>query len=155
VEHLRRAADGVAAAPIGRTIEELDAVSAFLADHLMPHAEAEERALYPVVGKTLGAPGATATMSRDHVEIRRLTGELAALRAQITGGALSDQQARALRGLLYGLYAIVKLHFAKEEEVYLPLLDAHLTPVEAQELFAAMERAAQAAKRANGLAGPQ
>jgi hypothetical protein len=94
-------------------------------------------------------------MSRDHVEIRRLTNELAALRTQITGGALSDDQARALRGLLYGFYAIVKLHFAKEEEVYLPLLDARLTPVEAQELFAAMERAAQAAKRAYGPAGPQ
>jgi len=30
--------------------------------------------------------------------------------------------------VLYGLYAIVKLHFAKEEEVYLPILDQRLTP---------------------------
>jgi hypothetical protein len=48
--------------------------------------------------------------------------------------------------VLYGLYALVKVHFAKEEEVYLPLLDARLQPREAREMFAGMEEAAHAAK---------
>jgi iron-sulfur cluster repair protein YtfE (RIC family) len=100
----------------------------FLRHHLIPHAEAEDRALYPVVGTVMGAPDATATMSRDHVEVGRLTDELASLRSELSGPTLGEAQAKALRRVLYGLYALVKLHFAKEEEVYLPLLDARLSP---------------------------
>ncbi len=37
--------------------------------------------------------------------------------------------------MLYGLYSIVKLHFAKEEEIYLPILDNHLSEGDAHELF--------------------
>jgi len=37
----------------------------------LPHARAEDEVLYPVVEEILGATGATATMSRDHVEIAR------------------------------------------------------------------------------------
>jgi hypothetical protein len=48
--------------------------------------------------------------------------------------------------VLYGLYAVVKIHFAKEEEVYLPILDARLTADEAHQLFEAMGRAAQEAR---------
>ena len=45
-----------------------------------------------------------------------------------------------LRALaLYGLYAIVKVHFAKEEEIYLPILEARLTPEEAARMFEEME----------------
>ena len=61
-------------------------------------------------------------------------------------GALALAQANALRRVLYGLYALVKVHFAKEEEVYLPLLDARLTPGEAHAMFEAMEAAAKEAK---------
>lgn len=55
-------------------------------------------------------------------------------------------QTKALRRVLYGLYALVKVHFAKEEEVYLPILDARLTPETAHEMFAAMESAAHTAR---------
>lgn len=85
-------------------------------------------------------------MSRDHVEVGRLVEELASLRAQPWGAALSEAQARALRRVLYGLYALVKVHFAKEEEVYLPLLDSKLSAQEARQMFAAMEQAAAHAR---------
>jgi hypothetical protein len=49
---------------------------------------------------------------------------------------------------LYGLYALVKVHFAKEEEVYLPILEERLSPEEAKEMFEAMENAAVHAKQA-------
>jgi hypothetical protein len=45
---------------------------------------------------------------------------------------------RELQRTLYGLYAIIRLHVAKEEEVYLPLLDVGLAPVEANDMFRAM-----------------
>lgn len=149
VEALRITADAVGEVPLAVLQRGLDEAYAFLAHHLLAHAQAEERALYPVVQKVLGAPEATATMSRDHVEVGRLVEELGALRAQMAGvSAPSDPQARALRRVLYGLYALLKVHFAKEEEVYLPLLDARLSPAEAQRMFQSMETAAQEARRA-------
>ena len=58
----------------------VDGSYAFLHDELLPHARAEEAALYPVVQRVIGAPEVTATMARDHVEVGALTAELAALR---------------------------------------------------------------------------
>lgn len=124
----------------------IDNAYTFLTHHLIPHARAEEKALYPVVRKVMGTEEGTATMSRDHIEIEQLTQELGLLRSKIAGTKITVKQANALRCVLYGLYAIVKLHFAKEEEVYLPLLDARLRPEEAQAMFEAMETAAQEAK---------
>jgi hypothetical protein len=96
----------------------------------------------------MGASDATATMSRDHVEVGRLTEELTRLRDRLAGNAPGDADAAALRRLLYGLYALVRVHFAKEEEVYLPLLDARLNADEAHSMFEAMEAAAARAKGA-------
>lgn len=61
---------------------------------------------------------------------------------------VSAQKFKALQRVLYGLYALVKVHFAKEEEVYLPILEERLSPEEAREMFEAMERAAGQAKSA-------
>lgn len=152
VEELRAAADAVGQAPPDVLGQKIDAAYLFLVGHLIPHAHAEERALYPVVARILGSPEATATMSRDHVEVGRLTTELRALKDQLTGGTPSATLATDLRRVLYGLYALVKVHFAKEEEVYLPLLDARLTPTEARAMFAAMEAAATEAKANAGAA---
>lgn len=124
----------------------IDQACTFLTRHLIPHAQAEEIALYPVVRKVMGSEEGTATMSRDHIEVERLTQELELLRSQITRTRITVQQSNSLRRVLYGLYTLVKVHFAKEEEVYLPLLDAHLRPEEAKAMFSAMESAAQEAK---------
>ncbi len=146
VEALRAVADTVGEIPVEALRRDVGAVYEFLMDHLIPHAVAEDRALYPVVGKLLRAPAATATMSRDHVEVGRLTHELAVLRQHLAGGALGYAQTQALRRVLYGLYALVKVHFAKEEEIYLPLLDERLAPAEARAMFEAMEAAATEAR---------
>ena len=87
------------------------------------------------------APGATRTMHRDHVEVVALTQELTRLRNSLTDAPRADQR-RALQRVLYGHYTVVRLHFAKEEEVYLPVLDAGLSPEEATEMFRAMHEAA-------------
>ena len=143
IEMFRTAADAVGGESLEQLRHHVDAVHAFLAHHLIPHARAEEQALYPVVEQVMGAPEATGTMRRDHLEIGRLTDELEDLRLQIAGTRdLTEKQEQALRRVLYGLYTVVALHFAKEEEVYLPLLDARLTPDAAREMFAEMEMAA-------------
>ncbi|MFN8559136.1 MAG: hemerythrin domain-containing protein [Dehalococcoidia bacterium] len=152
VQSLRRAAEAVGSAPAATLRGAVDEAYAFLTEHLIPHAQAEDRALYPAEQRVLGAPEATATMSRDHVEVGRLTAELAALRPAVMTDQLTESDGHALRRVLYGLYALITVHFAKEEEVYLPLLDARLKPDEATRMFTAMEEAAHAAKATHGLA---
>lgn len=139
VELLKNAADSVGVVSQEELKKKVDEAYDFLTHHLIPHATAEDKALYPVVGKVMDALDATKTMSRDHVEVGKLTEELTTLRQ-----ALSDEV--GLRRVLYGLYALVKVHFAKEEEIYLPLLDSKLSQEEAEEMFENMENAAKEAK---------
>lgn len=120
----------------------------FLTAHLIPHAQAEDAALYPVVGRVMGAANATATMSRDHVEVGELTGQLGALRQRAAAGPLDAAGILDVRRVLYGLYALLHVHFAKEEEVYLPLLDKGLSAAEVSEMYERMEAAAAKAKAA-------
>jgi iron-sulfur cluster repair protein YtfE (RIC family) len=141
VERLREAAeaadggvDAVFEAALADALE-------FLSNQLVPHARAEDAVLYPAVERVMHAPGATATMTRDHVEVVALTEELQRLRDELAG-AWTPARRREARRLLYGLYAMIRLHFAKEEEIYLPLLDAGLTAAQAQEMFTAMHTAA-------------
>jgi iron-sulfur cluster repair protein YtfE (RIC family) len=146
VDQLRAAADSVGEndpATLAAVREALD----FLEHHLIPHAEAEDRALYPVVARIMGAPDATATMRRDHAEVGKLTTELGMLREELAMAGGSPFLYRELRRVLYGLFALVELHFAKEEEVYLPILDANLTAEQAADLFKQMEAAAGHAQR--------
>jgi iron-sulfur cluster repair protein YtfE (RIC family) len=82
-------------------------------------------------------------MARDHAEVAALTAELAALQARLmAASALDDDLANGLRRVLYGLHHLVKVHFAKEEEIYLPILDARLSDAEAKQMFVDMEAAA-------------
>ncbi len=149
VDRIRQVAEMIAEAPQSDIRNGVEEVYDFLANHLKPHAEAEEAALYPAVQKVLGSPDATKTMSRDHVEVGAYIAELATIRNGLTDDALTTEQAKALQRVLYGVYGLVKVHFAKEEEVYLPILDQHLTAGSARELFEAMEAAAHEAKHAS------
>lgn len=148
IELLGKVGDFVGEVPLSSLQKGVDEAYDFLTRHLIPHATAEDEALYPVVGRVMGAPEATATMRRDHVEVGRLVEELGQLRSRLASGTLSDDELKALRRVLYGLFAVVKLHFAKEEEIYLPLLDERLSPAEASRMFAAMEAAAERAHQA-------
>lgn len=147
VEQLRAVADAIGTVPIESIRQGVDEVYTFLTEQLTPHAQAEERVLYPTVGRLMGAAEATATMSHEHTAIHRSTQELGTLRQRLSDAYLSAAEEQALRRVLYGLYALVKEHFAKEEEIYLPLLDARLSAQEALQMFEALEMAAQEAKR--------
>ena len=143
IEQMLKVADSLPDAPQEQIREGVQEVYEFLAYHLIPHAQAEDATLYPTVQKVLGSPDATRTMSRDHVEVGRYVEELAGLQQD-----LSTQSFKSLQRVLYGVYALVKVHFAKEEEVYLPILEARLSAEEATEMFEAMERAAGQFKQA-------
>jgi len=145
IEALRTLADSVEEASMRTLQSGLDEAYRFLTHQLIPHADAEDRVFYPVIAKLMGATQSTLTMSRDHVEIDRLTDELRVLRSELHN-TLTTAQAQALRRLLYGLYTLIKVHLAKEEEIYLPLVDANMTASEARAMFKAMSSAAKKAK---------
>ena len=47
----------------------------------------------------------------------------------------AQAQLKDVRRLLYGLHTLIKAHFAKEEEIYLPLLDRQLSDGDAHHLL--------------------
>lgn len=130
IDALREAGDLIGEQPADVVIERAARALAFLRESLIPHARAEDEHLYPVVAGILGASEATRTMSRDHIEVARLTSHLER--------ALEASDLIAVRRLLYGLYHVVRLHFAKEEELYLPLLEKGLPKEQEEALVHAM-----------------
>jgi iron-sulfur cluster repair protein YtfE (RIC family) len=151
IEALRTTADLVGAAPVDALAAHLDRAYAFLRGHLVPHAAAEESALYPAVEEAMASPGATATMARDHLEVLRLIDRLGQLTTEGDASSAPGWESD-LRQVLYGLYAILELHFAKEEEIYVPPLEATLDRTSAAALFERLEAAAARA-RATSQAG--
>ena len=143
IKKILEVADSIPDAPLEQLRTGVREVYEFLAYHLIPHAQAEDDALYPAVQRALGSLDATRTMTRDHIEVAHYIAELAQLQQD-----LSPQNFKALQRVLYGLYALVKVHFAKEEEVYLPILEERMTADEATEMFESMEIAASHAKLA-------
>jgi iron-sulfur cluster repair protein YtfE (RIC family) len=130
IEALREAGDLIGQESDDASRKETARILEFLREELIPHAADEEEHLYPVVRHLMGSPMATQTMSEDHREVEALTGQLEE--------ATREGDLRSMQRLLYGLYHVVRLHFAKEESVYLPLLDERLGAEEAEALFGAM-----------------
>ncbi len=142
IEQLRTSAAGITANNARLLRERIAPNVEFLAGHLMIHAMAEDEVLYPVVEQAMKSPGATATMKWEHVEIKRATEELAALMAAIPPSGPSNAQISDAQRLLYGLHTLVATHFAKEESIFVPALEANLSQPEADALYASMEAAA-------------
>lgn len=124
IGQLRDTADQVVAGGDETVVAALTRVHSFLTDRILPHEHAEESQLYPALAQPLGSREATATMSRTHAEIQRLSDRigthlaLAKIRNEIQPDQVAD-----LRACLYGLHAMLRLHFLQEEENYFSLAD--------------------------------
>jgi hemerythrin-like domain-containing protein len=147
IEEIGRVADAVGSIPPEVLHTRMVGVSAFLREHLIPHAKAEEAVLYPEVERAMAAPRATAAMSRDHVEVVALTDQLGDIERRLGSGEIPASMETDARRVLYGLYALVKLHFTEEEEIYVPILEQALNADQANEMFERMEAAAAAGRR--------
>jgi iron-sulfur cluster repair protein YtfE (RIC family) len=99
--------------------DERDALRArilgFLRGTLMPHAKAEEEILYPEWATLVGYADAPAPMIHDHEAI-------VARVERLEAAAPGDLD--TLQELLYGLHALISVHFRKEEDLQLPVFDA-------------------------------
>ena len=115
VEQVRAVADALSQAggdhgPVRALLDRLE-------QDLLPHERAEEAELVPILAKTLGGADPTGAISRTHAEIEQYIARLH--RALDDTGAADTAD---LQRLLYGLYAILRLHNAQEEEAAFSLL---------------------------------
>nr|BFE59266.1 heavy metal translocating P-type ATPase [Dactylosporangium thailandense] len=113
VEQIRAVADdlSVTRADLGPARALLDR----LETDLLPHERAEEEQLLPIVARALGGPDPIAALSRTHAEIEH---QIRRLRRTLpdVGSRPEPEDVIDLRAGLYGLYAIMQLHNAQEEE---------------------------------------
>jgi heavy metal translocating P-type ATPase len=118
LQRIRTVADRLETYEPAEAMTELEQVRWFLLERLVQHEEEEEAAVYPVVAQLMGGEDPMGTMERAHMEIEHL--------ARVFGHLLSDLPPEGpgpddlvdLRRVLYGLHAILRLHFAQEEEAY-------------------------------------
>jgi heavy metal translocating P-type ATPase len=120
---LRTAADALGDDPSPASLDLVRGAQRMLVDEIEPHELAEDRQLYPAMAEAIGGTDPTAPMSRAHAEISRLIARLGTVIEHLGGRAPTGDEVRELRRLLYGLYAVLELHFAQEDESYLSLAD--------------------------------
>lgn len=135
--HVEEASVQVTGWDLSQAQRSLPRIVGFLRDDLVPHARAEEELLYPAVDRLQGA-ATTATMIVDHIVIGELIEKLATDVEEALADWDNQQLVAGLSRELAAVAAIVGLHFRKEEEVLLPILDAGLTIEEGHELFGQM-----------------
>ncbi len=113
--------DGLSATAATAALEE---IRRFIAEDLLPHEELEDRTIYPMLATAMGSDDATASMHRTHQEIFRLARLLDRLVADLPPEGPSSDDRTDLQRLLYGLEAILRLHQAQEEDLYLSIGDS-------------------------------
>ncbi len=94
-----------------------------LQTEVLPHEQAEEDELYPELARITGQHNLATVMNRAHVEIKHQIRRLGQLLADIEPDDVVDADITELRGILYGLHAILKLHTTQEDEDFLSLVD--------------------------------
>jgi heavy metal translocating P-type ATPase len=87
-----------------------------LETELLPHERADEALLVPLVDRALGGTDVTVALSRTHAEIEHQIGRLRRLLTGLDNDTVLPEDVIELRRLLYGLYAVLRLHNAQEEE---------------------------------------
>lgn len=107
----------------GDGVQGLRRADDLLAAVVLPHEHAEESLLYPALAKPLGTTEATVTMSRMHAEIDRLARRVHAHRMHADrNGQITADQRLDVMATLYGLHALLRLHFSEEEQNYFTLV---------------------------------
>jgi len=115
---IRAAADRLDALTPSEARTELEQIRWFLMVRLVRHEEEEEAAVYPVVSKLMGGEDPMGTMARAHLEIEHLARVYVHLLDDLPPDGPDADDLVDLRRVLYGLHAILRLHFAQEEEAY-------------------------------------
>jgi heavy metal translocating P-type ATPase len=125
VEQIRTVADGLHTRDC--RLEPVRALLDRLEQDLVPHERADEDELMPLVARAIGG-SATATMRRTHAEIEHQVSRLRRLLDGIDPAQVTPEDVTELRRLLYGLYAVCRLHNSQEEEGAFALVPSAPSP---------------------------
>lgn len=96
-----------------------------LNNRLLPHEREEQRSAYPVIARLTSREDPTGPLIATHNDTQRRVRLLGRLLDRLPPGGPRGEDLRELRRALYGLHAILCLHFAQEDELY-GLLEAPL-----------------------------
>jgi len=143
---LETIAEGLKAATLKEREGALRHAVQFLEEELKPHAMREEVALYPPVEPLIKAHGrAVASMEMDHQAILgEIQGFSQEVRQLLARGASEEEMVAVFRRILrqaHALRALVSLHLRKEEELLIPLAEAHLPEGRQEEIVHRMHEA--------------
>jgi len=128
IARIRSVADDLDAREPARSLREARGLHEVLVRDVLPHELAEERELYPALGRHLGGSDPMAAMTSGHAEIVHRVRRLGRLLDELGDDQLDEYDVTELRRSLYGLQAILKLHTAQEDESYLVLTEDAAAP---------------------------
>jgi heavy metal translocating P-type ATPase len=131
LQRIRATADHLGELPPDELRHELAEIRTFLLERLPRHEEEEETDVYPVVARAMGGEDPLSSMSRAHLEISHLGRLYQTVVDDLPADGPTAEDLVDLRRLLYGLHAVLRLHFAQEEEVYAWLASEAPSPSEA------------------------
>jgi hypothetical protein len=118
LEHVRSTADRLAVLPLDKVQDELVGLNDVLQKRLIPHEVRDDTQVYPSVARLIGGDDPMAAMSRSHREIRHLSRLLQHVSSDLGPEGPDPKTLAEILRLLHGLDAILRLHFAQEDEIY-------------------------------------
>ena len=124
LERVRSTADRLAIVPGHQVAAELSDLNELLRERLLPHERQDDAEVYPAMARLIGGDDPLAAMSRMHREIQHLARLLNRMAKDLPPEGPSLNTFAEIQQILYGLDAILRLHFAQENEIYHTLADA-------------------------------
>jgi heavy metal translocating P-type ATPase len=121
LDRLRNVADALDSQSPAGSLHSLREVEEFLVEEILPHEANDEKEIYPRMTEILPGDDPMATMSRGHREIFHLVDTFQRQVDDLPSGGPEPSDITDLRRTLYGLHAILRLHFDQEEELYASL----------------------------------
>lgn len=123
IAELRKVADRLSSLDAQSALAAVAQEYQVLLTRVLPHEQAEERELFPELDRITGEHNLASNMSKAHVEIKHQIRRLGQLLTDIEADELDDADIIELRGILYGLHALLQFHTAQEDEDILSLSD--------------------------------
>ena len=118
LERLRNVADQVDIFTPPQLRDALADVHHFLMTDLLEHERLDEEDIYPAITAQLSGEDPLGALSRTHQEIFHLARLLDLLIGDLPAAGPDAHDLPDIRRLLYSLHAVLRLHFAQEEELY-------------------------------------
>jgi iron-sulfur cluster repair protein YtfE (RIC family) len=123
LSHLRTVADQLATVSSTEAATTLTATEGMVREQLLRHEHEDDTLVYPRIERSLGGDDPIAAMHRTHREVQHLGRLLGRMVTDLAPDGPDQATITEFQRVLYGLDAILRLHFAQEDELYQGLAD--------------------------------